>query len=200
MKRASPGRGRPRAFDAAAALDRALHVFWQNGYEGASLPALTRAMGINRPSLYAAFGNKQALFRRAVDRYCEGPAGYWRRALAKPTARGVVEALFEGAIGLVTRSGNPHGCLLVQGGLACGKGADSVRKELTRRRQDGVKALRRRFERARREGDLPRSADSAELASFVATVLHGMSVQAASGADRRQLRAVAKTALRAWPN
>src|SRR5437870_13048980 len=81
--------GRPRAFDAEKALDRALTVFWRKGYEGTSLPDLTRAMGINRPSLYAAFGNKQSLFKKAVARYCQGPGAYTRAALDLPSARAV---------------------------------------------------------------------------------------------------------------
>ena len=83
--------GRPRAFDIDKALDRALKVFWRKGFEGASLHDLTRAMGINRPSLYAAFGNKEALFRRALDRYDSGPAGYVHEALEEPTARAVTQ-------------------------------------------------------------------------------------------------------------
>ena len=92
-KRGTAQRGRPRAFDADAALDGALKVFWEKGYDGASLPDLTRAMGINRPSLYAAFGNKESLFRKALDRYAEGPAAFVRKALEEPTARAVAEKL-----------------------------------------------------------------------------------------------------------
>ena len=197
--RTAPRRGRPRAFDADRALDRALRVFWRKGYEGASLPDLTKAMGINRPSLYAAFGNKESLFKKALERYASGPAGYVARALEAPTARAVVEQIFDGAIDLVSDPKNPRGCLMVQGALACGKDADSVRKDLIARRSAGECALRQRFDRARAEGDLPPDADPADLARYVTTVLHGLSVQAASGVPRDALRRVADTALRAWP-
>ena len=192
-------RGRPRTFDPDKALDRALKVFWKKGYEGASLPDLTRAMGINRPSLYAAFGNKEALFRKAIDRYAQGPAGYAREALELPTARAAVERLLRGGTCLATDPKGPRGCLMVQGALSCGSAAEPIRKELAARRAAGEAALRRRLERAREEGDLPESADPADLAKFVVTVMHGMAVQAAGGATREQLDRVADAALRAWP-
>jgi AcrR family transcriptional regulator len=190
--------GRPREFDADRALDRALAVFWRNGYEGASLPALTKAMGINRPSLYAAFGNKQALFRKAVERYERGPASYARKALKKPTAREVVEALLEGVVALLTNPRNPGGCLMVQGALACGENATGVRQELASLRAAGVAAIRRRFQRAIDEGDLPARTDASALARFVATVTHGLAVQAASGASRKELLRVKDMFLRMW--
>lgn len=192
--------GRPRAFDAEKALDRALKVFWRKGFEGTSLPDLTKAMGINRPSLYAAFGNKEALFRRAIDRYIEGPACGVRAALAEPTARRVVEKLWREGIGLVTDPRNPRGCFLVQSALACGDEGSPLRREMARRRAATVAALRRRFEQAVADGDLPSSANPADLARYVATVSHGLAVQAAGGASRGQLQRVAKIALRAWPN
>src|SRR5262245_47124518 len=99
--------GRPRAFDIDTALDRALQVFWRKGYEGTSLSDLTKAMGINRPSLYAAFGNKEALFRKVLDRYVEGPACHVREALEEPTAHGVVERLLRGTIDLLIDQRNP---------------------------------------------------------------------------------------------
>jgi AcrR family transcriptional regulator len=192
--------GRPREFDADDALNRALHVFWHKGYEGASLSDLTKAMGINRPSLYAAFGNKEQLFRKALDRYAEGPAAYVRKALDAPTARAVVERLLRGAIDMVTDPRTPAGCFMVQGALACGDAADSIRREVSARRGAAETTLRRRFQRGKREGDLPSKADSADLARYIATVMHGMAVQRAGGATRAQLLRVMKTALRAWPN
>jgi AcrR family transcriptional regulator len=192
-------RGRPREFDVEKALDRALKVFWRKGYEGASLPELTRAMGINRPSLYAAFGNKEALFRKVLDRYVEGPACYVREALAELTARAVAERLLGGAVELLTDPRHPRGCLLVQGALVCGDAAESVCRELAARRVAGEVAVRQRFERAREEGDLPTDADPADLARYVVTVIRGMAVQAAGGANREELRRVADVALRAWP-
>jgi AcrR family transcriptional regulator len=194
-----PQLGRPRAFDTDAALDRALAVFWRNGYEGASLPALTKAMGINRPSLYAAFGNKEALFRKAVERYERGPASYAYKALKQPTAREVVEALLAGVVALLTKPQNPGGCLMVQGALACGENAKRVRQELAGLRAAGVTAIRRRFQRAIDEGDLPARADASALARFVATVTHGMAVQAASGASRKELLRVKDMFLQTWP-
>jgi AcrR family transcriptional regulator len=192
-------RGRPRAFDTEKALDSALDVFWRKGYEGASLPDLTEAMGINRPSLYAAFGNKEALFRKALDRYIEGPACYVREALQQPTARAVAEALFHGEIALLTDPMNPPGCMAVQSALACGDAASGIREELSSRRKALEREIRRRFQKARVAGDLPKDADPAALASYTCALVHGMAVQAAGGASRKDLKRVADLALRAWP-
>jgi AcrR family transcriptional regulator len=192
-------RGRPREFDPDQALDRALEVFWRKGYEGASISELTEAMGINRPSLYAAFGNKEDLFRKALDRYAQGPAAYTYEALEGPTARAVVERLLHDAADALTGPDNPHGCLGVQGTLTCGNAAAGIKDELCERQARWQAALQRRLERARREGDLPEGANCADLAQYVATVLQGMAVQAAGGATRKQLRKVAELALHPWP-
>jgi AcrR family transcriptional regulator len=192
-------RGRPRAFDPSAVLERAMHVFWAKGYEGASLSDLTRAMRINRPSLYAAFGNKEQLFSKVLDRYMDGPLAYFGKALAAPKARDVIEQIFFGAANMPSDPRTPTGCLVVQGALACGDAARSVRKEIAARRAAAKAALRRRFQRAKREGDLPPNADPAELSHYVMTVLHGMAVQGADGASPDQLHRVAQMALRAWP-
>jgi AcrR family transcriptional regulator len=189
--------GRPRAFDPDPALERAMHVVWAKGYEGASLFDLTRAMRINRPSLYAAFGNKEQLFRKVLDRYMDGPVAYFGKALAKPKARDVVEEIFLGTARMADDPTIPAGCLMVQGALAWGEA--SVRKEVAARRAAAEVALRRRLQRAKREGDLPKNVDPAELAHYVMTVVRGMAVQSAGGASHDQLRRVAQIALRAWP-
>jgi len=191
--------GRPRAFDADVALERAMHVFWAKGYEGAALSDLTRAMRINRPSLYAAFGNKEQLFRKVLDRYASGPLAYFDKALEAPKARDVIEQILFGAAKMASDPRLPAGCLMVQGALACGDSAGSVQKEVAGRRAASEIALRRRLQRAKREGDLPRNADPAELARYVMTIVRGMAVQAAGGASCNQLRRVAQIALRAWP-
>src|SRR5437870_4773708 len=142
MKSKSAQPGRPRAFDPDAALDRAMHVFWAKGYEGASLSNLTRAMRINRPSLYAAFGNKEQLFKKVLDRYMNGPVAYFAKALAAPKARDVVEQIFLGTARMAEDPRVPAGCLMVQGALACGSA--SAQKEVAARRAAAEVALRRR--------------------------------------------------------
>lgn len=192
-------RGRPREFDTEKALDAALLLFWRRGYEGTSLSALTKAMGINVPSLYAAFGNKENLFRKVLDRYLERPASYLPNALKEPTARRAAETLLKGAINMVMNPRHPDGCLLVQGALASGPDAESVRRELSRHRAGAEDAVRERFKQAVKEGDLPRRTNSGRLAGYVVTVVWGLSVQAAGGYSRAQLKEVAEMAMEAWP-
>ena len=191
--------GRPREFDVDKALDLALQVFWRKGYEGASMADLTETMGITKPSLYSAFGNKEELFRKALDRYVDGPGGYFQVALAKPTARAVVEHLLYESANAVTDPNHPPGCLAVQGALSCGDAAESIKQELVSRRAKGEQDLRQRFERAIAEGDLPPGSDAADLAAYLSAILQGMAVQAAGGTTRAQLRKIAEMALRTWP-
>ena len=191
--------GRPRGFDPEKALEAALRVFWKKGYEGTALSDLTASMGINRPSIYATFGNKEALFRKALDRYSERMTNYMAEALKEPTARAVAERLMAGTADLLSCPGNPKGCLIVQGALACGDGADPIRKELIARRATGEAAVRERFERAKVEGDLPAGANPGDLARYVMAVMHGMSVQSAGGASREELQGVIDLSMRAWP-
>jgi AcrR family transcriptional regulator len=190
--------GRPRAFNVEQALDRALEVFWRKGYEGATLCDLTGAMGIKPPSLYAAFGNKEGLFRKALDRYAETRADFERAALAKPKLKDAIGTLLKGTADFLTEKCNPAGCLLVQGIAGAGEHDKCISDELCTRRAASEKMVRERLKRAKAEGELPRGADPAALARFVATVTQGMSVQAKAGATRAELRRVAETALRAF--
>jgi AcrR family transcriptional regulator len=192
-------RGRPREFDTDKALEAALLLFWRHGYEGTSLSALTSAMGINVPSLYAAFGNKETLFRKALDRYLQRPASYLPNALQEPTARGVAESLLKGAINMVMNPRHPDGCLLVQGALASGPDTDTIRKELARHRAGAEAAVRERFKQAVKEGELPSGTDPGKLARYLITVIWGLSVQAAGGYTRSQMKEVANTAMQSWP-
>ncbi len=191
--------GRPREFDTDAALEKAMRLFWAKGYEGASVTDLTGTLGISRPSLYAAFGDKQSLFRAALERYAAGPAGYVAAALGQPTAREVAEQLLRGAADLQASSRNPGGCLTVNGAIACGDEAEPVRQALNAHRTAGMALLRRRFERAKAQHDLPKDSDPAALARFVATVVYGMAVLASGGASRKELEQVIRTAMKAWP-
>jgi AcrR family transcriptional regulator len=191
--------GRARAFDTDEALDRAMTVFWSKGYEGASLADLTEAMEISRPSLYAAYGNKEELFRKALERYGEGPSSYERDALAQPTARAVAEGLLRGAADVQTDPATPAGCLAVLGSTYCAEESSPIGKTLIAFRLAGHAAIRERFERARAEGDLPANADPNALTHYIGTVVCGMAVLAASGVTRKELERVIELTMRAWP-
>ncbi|WP_306368684.1 TetR/AcrR family transcriptional regulator [Nocardiopsis sp. CC223A] len=190
--------GRPREFDIDEALERAMLVFWERGYEGASLTDLTGAMGITKTSMYAAFGNKEQLFRRALARYTEGPASYAARALEEPTARGAAEAFLRGAVRTVTLTG-PSGCLIVQGALPSSDGARPAHEVLAGWRAEARLDMEERFRRAVAEGDLPAGADPARLARYVMAVGFGIAVQATDGVGHDELQEVVDTALLNWP-
>jgi AcrR family transcriptional regulator len=191
------GMGRPREFDAETALDQAMEVFWRHGYEGATIAQLTEAMGINPPSLYACFGNKEGLLKAALDRYTKLRGVWMEEVVAAPTARDVAERMLMGIADKQTDPANPPGCLLVQGGIACGSGSENVPFELAARRAQNEDQLRDRFIRAKAEGDLKETADPAALARYVSAVSVGMGVMASSGADRDALRQVASVAVQA---
>ncbi|MFE2750176.1 TetR/AcrR family transcriptional regulator [Streptomyces scopuliridis] len=191
--------GRPRGFDVEKALDQAMRVFWGQGYEGASLTDLTNAMGISRTSMYAAFGNKEDLFQKALQRYTDGPAAYVPRALEEPTARQVATAFLGGSVRATTRTDSPAGCLGVQGSLAAGEPGRSARDTLAAWRNNGISLLQERFQRAVDEGDLPAETDPGLLARYLMAVGNGIAVQAAGGAARDDLQMVADMALRQWP-
>jgi AcrR family transcriptional regulator len=191
--------GRHREFDVDKALDAALCVFWRKGYEGASYADLTEAAGVERPALYSAFGNKEALFRLALARYYERYLDYVPQALELPTSRDVAAHILYNAIDLNTRYADHTGCLGINGVLAGSDEAEPVRQALIEARAAGEVMIRERLERAKAEGDLPDTASPDVLAAFLLAVLHGIAVQAKAGFSRDTLRTVADHALSTWP-
>ena len=178
--------GRPREFDPDTVLETVMELFWEHGYDGVSISDLTDATGINRRSLYAAFGSKRSCSTAQCSGIMAGPAGYIAAALRQPTAWDVAKAMVHGAVDANTIPDRPRGCLLVQGALAAGDDADAVRVELERQRRESVKALGHRFDEAQAVGELP-GVDTLVLARWINSVCQGFSVQARSGATREEL-------------
>ena len=192
-------RGRPRGFDKDAALARAMDVFWLKGYEGASMADLTAAMGIASPSLYAAFGGKEELFRQALDYYVKHEGDLiWGAALRTETAYETVETFLMQTARVFTRRSRPSGCLVVLSALHPGEHSETVRKELAEHRAQTVKQLRERLRQGVERGEISPAADLDAIAKYYVTVQQGMSIQARDGASRQQLEQIARAALAAW--
>lgn len=193
-------RGRPREFDPEDALSAALQVFWRRGYDGASLSELTEAMGITKPSLYSCFGNKEELFRKALELYERDKLCYTRSALEAPTAKGVAERMLRGSLAVQTGSvDDPRACLGVISVVACTTQADSIKEQVKARQASSNQALIERFERARQDGDFPAELEPQALAAYLYAILQGMGVQASSGACAQQLEQLVDTTLAVWP-
>jgi AcrR family transcriptional regulator len=194
-------RGRPLSFDRDQALEQAMRVFWQRGYESASIAELTAAMGITAPSLYTAFGDKERLFLEAIERYATGPGGGYLRALEEePTAFLAIKRCLEEAAEELTRPCHPKGCMVTMAATNCSEASAHIQAALAKRRAAGDAGVRRRIEHGIKNGELPADTDAAALTNFYATVFRGMSIQAADGASRESLMATAAAAMRAWPN
>lgn len=191
--------GRPREFDLDRALERAMLVFWRKGYEGASMSDLTASLGVTKPSLYAAFGAKEQLFRAVLDRYDKRTAHFLSGSMRAATAREVAIGLLRGAAEFHVNPTNPPGCLMVQGALVGSDSAGSARLETRDRRNRLREAIQERLERALREDDLPQGADPASLARYLVVVMRGMAVEAAGGAGATELNEIVDVALTAWP-
>jgi TetR/AcrR family transcriptional regulator, copper-responsive repressor len=193
-------RGRPLSFDRDAALEKAMHVFWEHGYEAASIAELTAAMGINAPNLYTAFGDKERLFLEAIERYGKGPGSYVQRALnEEPTARRAMQRLLDEAADELTQPSHPLGCMMVMATTNCSVAAEHIQEALVKRRALGLAIIQARIQRGIDEGDVPAKTDAAALANFYVTVYQGMSMQAKDGAPRESLLASVEMAMRSWP-
>jgi len=190
--------GRHKEFDPDEALARAVELFWEKGYEGVSLSDLTDAMGITKPSLYATYGNKEELFRKALDYYDEHFMGFIGSSLRQPTARLAMEHLLYGYVDSQTLPDHPCGCLGVHGALP-DEGEASMHRELVNRRATVRDAVRMRLEAAIEDGDLAADANPADLAMLAMVIAQGTATQARAGAARRQLHRVVALALRSWP-
>lgn len=192
-------RGRPRSFDRAAALRRAMEVFWAQGYDGTSMTDLIAAMAVNSPSIYAAFGSKEELFREAVALYRATEGGrIWGAMTTAPSARAAIETVLRVSAVEFTRPGKPRGCLIVLGALHADDGNEAVHRELQELRAENITMLLRRLKRGVAEGELPDGPDWRAIATFYITVQQGMSIQARDGASRKALLAVADCAMAAW--
>jgi AcrR family transcriptional regulator len=191
----TPKMGRPRGFDATAALDAAMRVFWEKGYEGATLKDLTDAMRINRSSMWAAFGNKEELFKKAFERYVNTYQQFMRAALEKPTVREIIESSLRGTVDFLSTPGNPKGCLSLNAALAVGDEASPIKQWMLQGRKHGELLAKKRFEKAKKRGDLAADVDPAALARYVGTLLQGLCIQGASGATKAEMSKVVDTAL-----
>lgn len=191
-------RGRPRSFDRATALEKAILAFWEHGYEATSVSDLTRVMGIGAPSLYAAFGDKQALFEEVVREYGTRYGSFGDRALVEePTARAAVERMLREAAVEYTAPGRPHGCLVVHAATNCT--SPEVEESLRERRNANIAAFESRIKAAVAAGELPAHTDAAALARHTGAMIQGMSQQARDGASREELEALAEIAMAIWP-
>lgn len=197
METVTAVRGRPREFDVQEALAAALRVFWERGYDGASLTDLTEAMGITRPSLYAAFGNKDELFKRALDLYEKEKLAYIRGALEAPTARGVAQRLLEGTIENITSE--CPGCLGVITAVSCRSPDSPIREDIRARTHTLRSAMVERMQRGIDEGDFTTPVEAEAMTRYLLAVVQGISVQAGSGAGREELQKVAEATLAIWP-
>jgi AcrR family transcriptional regulator len=198
--KANPAKmGRPRNFREDEALNAAMRIFWEKGYEGTSLDDLTGAMKINRSSLYSTFGDKEALFRRVMKQYSSGPLSFMSEALNLKTARAVVEALLRMSVKFLGDPSHPPGCLSIQGGLACGSGNEEVKQAMVNSRRSGLAQLQKRLQRARAEGDLRKSVDPKDFARLIIIVMNGLGIQAVNGATPAEMNRAVDLALQSLP-
>ena len=188
--------GRPITFDKEAALEAAMLLFWERGYEGTSVADLTQAMGVNPSSIYAAFGDKHALFQLAVKRYMEMRAQYAGKALGEPTLEKVVRALFDSTVAFLTAPGHPARCMTLSGAVGCSVDASPARDIMTEIRKQNEAAMRERFLQARKVGELSKDINVDDYTRYLSSILAGLSIQAANGSTKAELKRTAQMALR----
>lgn len=192
-------RGRPRAFDRAEALQKAMLLFWEKGFQGTAMSELTAAMGINAPSLYACFGSKEALYREAMALYEAGDGAELAAAIAAaPTAREAIGTYLMRSAALFSRPDKPTGCMVVLSVVHAAGTSEEAGRALRDARTEMQGVLEARLRGALASGELS-AGDPAAIAAFYCTVQQGMSIRARDGASRAELEAVAQGAMAAWP-
>ncbi len=188
--------GRPAAFDKEAALDSAMHLFWERGFEGTSMAELSQAMGIHPSSIYAAFGDKQALFLASAQRYADVPAQYMVRAMEQPTFQAFVQAAFDNTVEFLGSKEHPSSCFTLTGAMSCGVETEAAKRVMTEMRLQNQAAIRARLLEARRTGEFPKDENVDDYTRYLSSLLSGLAVQAANGATKAELKRVAAIALR----
>jgi AcrR family transcriptional regulator len=196
MKTGNAKTGRPISFDKDAALESAMLLFWEHGFEGTSMADLTQAMGLNPSSIYAAFGDKHALFSLAVKRYMQIRAQYATKALEEPTLKKVIRALFDNTVAFLTTPGHPPTCMTLAGAMGCSVDAAPARDLLTQIRKQNQVAIRERLLKARKSGELCKDVNVDDYTRYLSSILAGLSVQAANGSTKAELKRTAQMALR----
>ena len=196
MKTGNGKTGRPISFDKEAALEAAMLLFWERGYEGTSMADLTQTMGLNPSSIYAAFGDKHALFQLAVKRYVKKRAIYAARALEEPTLEKFIRALFSNTVEFLTTPGHPPTCMTLTGAVGCSRDATPARDLMTAIRKQNELALRKRLLKARKSGELSKDINVDDYTRYLSSILAGLSIQAANGSTKAQLKRTAQMALR----
>jgi AcrR family transcriptional regulator len=196
MKTGNGKTGRPIGFDKDAALEAAMLLFWERGYEGTSMADLTQAMGLNPSSIYAAFGDKHALFQCAVKRYMKMRAQYAGKALEEPTLEKVVRALFDNTVAFLTAPGHPPTCMTLAGAAGCSVEATPARDIMTEIRKQNEAAMKKRFLQARKSGELSPDVNVDDYTRYLSSILAGLSIQAANGSTKAELKRTAQMALR----
>ncbi len=187
--------GRPISFDKDTALEAAMLLFWERGYEGTSMADLTEAMGLSPSSIYAAFGDKEALFSLAVKRYMDSRAQYATRALEEPTLERVIRALFDNTVAFLTTPGHPPTCMTLAGAMGCSVDATPARDLMTEIRKQNEVAIRERLLQARKSGELSKDINVDDYTRYLSSILAGLSIQAANGSTKAELKRTAQMAL-----
>src|SRR5215469_7971312 len=188
--------GRPTEFDTDHALDVAMQLFWERGYEGTSMADLSQKMGIHPSSIYAAFGDKQQLFALAAKRYADVPAQYMVEALKQPTFRSFILAAFDNTVEFLGSKEHPLSCFTLTGAISCGEDTEPAKLLMREMRLQNEAAIKARLLQARKAGEFPEEENVDDFTRYLSLLLSGLAIQAANGSTRSELKRASEVALR----